>query len=224
MNNIKERLKAIARYKELSVTKFEGETGLSNGLVGKVKKPNIETILKVVNRFPEINLQWLLTGDGDMVGEAKKNMPEEKEIQNKRQGIPLLDGEHIAAGLPSGKAEPLQDIDYINFPGIKNKIGDLAVKAKGRSMVDTEHPERSIPDGAIVVLSTRHGSYIEWGETFCIATRDGYTIKRLQPGHDENYVKCVSNNEKEGFIPFEIPTKDIITIKRVTAVITIKTL
>ena len=223
MSTIGDRFKEIARYKELTVTEFEVATGLSNGLVGKLKNPSIETILKVAKRFPDVSLQWILTGDGDML--SGKVMPitddDVGEEPPKLVGIPFLDGEHVAAGVPDGEGEPLSAISYITFPGLNCRTGDFAVRANGRSMVDDEHPERSIPDGSIVVVTPWLESHIEWGETYCVATRNGYFIKRLQPGADSNYIKCVSNNEREGYLPYEVHIDDIVNLTRVTAVIKI---
>lgn len=224
METIGDRFKAIAKYKELTITEFEVATGMSNGLVGKLKNPSIETILKVANRFPDIDLQWILTGKGNMVAEKERTMLNEIETATKKElGVPFLEGEHVAAGLPAGEGEPLQPTLYINLPGLQCRQGEFAVRAKGRSMVDENHPERSIPDGAIVVVSPWTSSHIEWGETYCVATRSGYFIKRLMPGEDEDHIRCVSNNEAEGYLPYEVLTDDITNVTRVTAVITIKT-
>ena len=224
MDSISDRFRAIARYKGLSITEFEVATGLANGLVGKTKNPSLETVLKVMKRFPDISAHWLLSGEGEMVGESIIPIATEEKPTEEERGVPFLDGERIVAGPPSGYGMDLETTGYVNFPGLNKDMGEFAVRAKGRSMVDHEHPERSIPDGAIVLLSTRFGLNIEWGETFCVATRDGYVIKRLLQGHDENHIKCVSNNEKEGYLPYEIHMDDIIGLTRVTAVISIKTL
>lgn len=223
MKDIKERFKAIAKHKGLSVTEFEMAAGLSNGLVGKIKNPNVETILKVANRFPDISLQWLLTGNGDMEGDIREEIYEEK-TSNKKEGIPFLDGEHVAAGLPSGIAEPLEQVDYIHMPNLITRPGDFAVRAKGRSMIDKEHPETSISDGTIVVVSPWTEAFMEWGEIYCIATRSGYAIKRLMESDKEGYIKCVSTNADEGYAPYDVPTNDIVSITKVTAIINLKLL
>lgn len=217
-NNFKDRFKAVADYKGLSIKEFERVTGLANGLIGKMKNPNIDSFLKVINTFPDINPMWLITGEGSITG------PFDIPMTREPAGIPFLDGEQVVAGPPAGDGANLAPSGYVNFPGLTKEMGDFAVRAKGRSMVDKKHPERSIPEGSIVLLSTKLDLSLQWGETYCLATRNGYVIKRIMPGSDEQHIKCVSNNEEEGYVPYEIHTQDFILLARVTAVITIKNL
>lgn len=139
-------------------------------------------------------------------------------------GIPMLDGEQVRAGSLVGVGEPLKYIDIIRLPELRWRDGDFAVRANGRSMIDPVRPDQSIPDGATVILRPWTESYIQWGHTYCIATANGYAIKRLQPGTDEDHIKCVSNNEGEGFAPYQIARSDIHGIAIVTAIINLTTL
>ncbi|MDR3350912.1 MAG: hypothetical protein LBN98_04630 [Prevotellaceae bacterium] len=44
------------------------ETGVSNGVLDKKGSYSLDTIEKIITVYPEINLEWLLTGDGLMMG------------------------------------------------------------------------------------------------------------------------------------------------------------
>jgi len=61
------RIKQIIEYKNISTRKFCIEVGFANGFFDKVKDVGSEKLLKILNRYPEINPDWLLTGKGKML-------------------------------------------------------------------------------------------------------------------------------------------------------------
>lgn len=65
-----ERLDIFMKHKGLNDNKITIETGISNGLIGKGRKRGSisqENISKILHAYPEINANWLLTGEGEMV-------------------------------------------------------------------------------------------------------------------------------------------------------------
>jgi transcriptional regulator len=64
---MKERILQFIDYKNLSKNKFYKETGLANGILDKNSGLSAESIEKIYSKYPEINLHWLLTGEGDML-------------------------------------------------------------------------------------------------------------------------------------------------------------
>ena len=89
-----ERIFAILKYLQLSPSQFAEEIGVQRSsishLISGRNKPSLEFIQKVLGRFPEINMQWLLNGEGEMLKngepishvslfqEVPKNEPVEK--------------------------------------------------------------------------------------------------------------------------------------------------
>lgn len=75
-NNIKERIIEFLAYLDIGQGKFEKNCGISNGTVNNIKdgvsSPNI---YKIVKRYPELNLDWLITGEGEMLKQEKENHP-----------------------------------------------------------------------------------------------------------------------------------------------------
>lgn len=91
-----DRLMQFIKYVGLSARQFDLSIGASNGYTLRMKKNNasigsdvIENILRV---YPQLNVVWLITGEGDML---KK--PEEAEI---------LDYDH----LPKSRQQEIEDI------------------------------------------------------------------------------------------------------------------
>lgn len=68
MGNSKERLVMFLKYKKLSQGKFEKIAGLSNGYVNKLRRDvSASSMEKIVCAFPELNPNWLMVGEGEML-------------------------------------------------------------------------------------------------------------------------------------------------------------
>lgn len=71
MNDTVQRLKLYIDYKGISIRKFEDSVGFSNGAFSTQYKRNktigVDKVEKIVNAYPDINPEWLLTGAGEMI-------------------------------------------------------------------------------------------------------------------------------------------------------------
>ena len=64
----KKRLKEFVSKKGYGQNKFEEYIGIANGyLASKSQSITSDTIEKVLAKFPELNLYWLITGQGEML-------------------------------------------------------------------------------------------------------------------------------------------------------------
>jgi len=72
--SIKERLLELIEKEGLNPNQFYIKTGLANGFINTIgttlRKPSVE---KIERTFPELNIDWLLTGNGEMM--KKNNSP-----------------------------------------------------------------------------------------------------------------------------------------------------
>lgn len=221
-SSVKQRIKEFIAYKQISTREFERLCGLANGYVRSINKSILPDRLESISRqFPELNIGWVATGEGEML---RKVVPQKGEATVEEcRGVPFFDAESAACGALSGFGSPLaaeRAAAYIRLPQIPQQEGDFYISARGRSMLDTADPSHSIPDGAMVMCRPKSGSFIEWGEIYCVATREGYVIKKLMPSDDDAYIRCVSTNEAE-FPPYEIPKSEIVGIGRVIAVVSV---
>lgn len=67
-SELKERLKDFIEYKGLNVRKFEEMCSMSNGYVSSMRKGlGSEKLNNVLNKFPDLNREWLLYGEGSML-------------------------------------------------------------------------------------------------------------------------------------------------------------
>lgn len=73
------RLETILKHYDLSATAFAEEIGVQRSsishLLGGRNKPSLDFVLKVVQRFPEVNLYWLLNGKGSFPSIEQNRAP-----------------------------------------------------------------------------------------------------------------------------------------------------
>ncbi|WP_449398505.1 hypothetical protein [Chryseobacterium wanjuense] len=70
MPNIKDRILYFAENKEVSKQEFFRKTSLKySNFTGKSKESdlNSKSVAEILLIYPEINPQWLLTGEGEMI-------------------------------------------------------------------------------------------------------------------------------------------------------------
>lgn len=65
---VKDRVKVFAEYKKMTISKFEEMCDLSNGYIAAMRKGfGQEKLNNVLTAFPELNREWLLYGEGEML-------------------------------------------------------------------------------------------------------------------------------------------------------------
>lgn len=68
---IKQRLLDFIEHKNLSINRFCTTCGFSSAYVRNIQKTISKRYLKIIsNTFPEINIHWLETGEGQMLNEV----------------------------------------------------------------------------------------------------------------------------------------------------------
>lgn len=86
-------------FKHISINFFSNKVGMSNGYFAKQKKSNgsigSQVIEKIVSEFPDLNLIWLITGEGEMLNTADSSNSK-KIVSKSEYGIPLVPIEAIA--------------------------------------------------------------------------------------------------------------------------------
>ena len=71
VSNIKQRLIEFIQYKELNISNFEKQCGITEGFITRMSKGvGAERLAKISRRYPELNTEWLLTGSGEMLNES----------------------------------------------------------------------------------------------------------------------------------------------------------
>jgi hypothetical protein len=237
LTNIKERVLKISDYKGIGKEKFFKDLGVTYGnFKGKAKEKALssDVLAKIVSKYPDINTNWLLTGDGKMTKEEKPFYPshlvgledEENSVkemikeatlkyQTKLKGVPYYDVDFTASFLEVENNQQTQPDSYISHPFFKNC--DLVVRASGQSMA------KLIKHGDAIGLTRIENwfEFIPMGEIYAIVTKNNFRmIKIITKGESEgNYtlISKPSESKKNEFPPQQIKKNLILHIYKVQA-------
>lgn len=205
------------KIKGLNDNKVTQECGLSQGLLGQARSGKSDlgakTIDKILNKYQDLNKTWLITGDGMMLKgeEDNNNNPIAKQTSNPNEGIPLIPVEAMAGALTCDNTILEYECDRYVIPMFKG--ADFLIPVKGSSM----YPKYSSGDIVACQRVDMNNLFFQWNKVYVIDTNQGALIKRIKPGHDENHVLIVSDNEK--YDPFELPYSAIHAVALVIGVI-----
>ncbi|MFA7492793.1 MAG: helix-turn-helix transcriptional regulator [Proteiniphilum sp.] len=76
-----DRLKLFIKSKRLGQTKFEELVGFSRGYISRVKPSiGVDKLLDIIDIFPDLNLDWLFTGKGEMIDPSFRSDLNEQAI------------------------------------------------------------------------------------------------------------------------------------------------
>ena len=82
--SVKERLIKFLKYKNLGQKRFAQIVGLSYGYVNAIRVSiQPETLHKISMCFPELNIGWLITGEGEML-KSNTNVVNEEQTEYKK--------------------------------------------------------------------------------------------------------------------------------------------
>lgn len=119
---MKNQIIRIMEAEGMSPARFADEIGVQRSNVSHIlsdrNKPSYDFITKILKRFPEINAEWLLTGQGSMIrtnqSEKSQTETEKKLFDNK----PIINKLSVNTRTPEREDKPKQftnvnSIDYI---------------------------------------------------------------------------------------------------------------
>lgn len=96
---VKDRLIEFVTYTQMSRRKFQEYIGVSNSYIQNISEGIGNDVMNsIAKRFPELNIAWLLTGEGEML------KPDSGIHNNKVSGnsgtVTMNNGQHISISLP----------------------------------------------------------------------------------------------------------------------------
>ena len=93
------------KYKGLNDNKITVEAGISNGLIGKARVRGAlsqENISKILYKYPDLDANWLLTGQGSML---------KSEVQTAAKGLDPPDTGHYK-DLAAARLEIIEGLKF----------------------------------------------------------------------------------------------------------------
>lgn len=165
---------------------------------------DIDTIYtKCVN----IDINWLLTGKGDMLQSDSKEQGKAPSVNINCEGAPYFNVDFIGGFDLIINDQTVNPDFYINYPPY-NKEGVLWCNLTGHSM------EPEISNGDIIALREVNTpiQYLPAGEIYGIVTEEYRTIKRIRLSSREGYVRLIPSNKSEEYCEQEIPISMILHV------------
>ncbi|PRY97747.1 hypothetical protein BY457_11127 [Marinilabilia salmonicolor] len=103
--SVKERLKTFIRYRGVGERHFCRTIGVSESFVSAMRKSlQPDKISNIIHQYPELNIYWLLTGEGSMIQKSHARLKEAKTtihvlndlIDSREERIHILEEENTA--------------------------------------------------------------------------------------------------------------------------------
>lgn len=221
MKQLAERLKRVVEESKMTPNSFANQAGIAPSNFRKmlIGEQNItDRTLSMISEKYGVNYDWLKTGEGKMM--LNSTSLSDEQIT----GIPFYDSENFECGSPAGfggALEVAKPDGYFQFPWLKPDGNTWCVRAHGNSMLNRADPSHSICHGAWVAMRRSNVRAIQWGEVYALATADGYIIKKLLPSDHDGMIRCVSFNEEDGYLPFDLSVSEIYDYAIIVGVATI---
>lgn len=216
---VKERLKLFLNTVNEKQSAFCAKIGVSQGYISGMRKSiQPDKINSIAINYPQLNIDWLLTGAGYMLKSKEvvdADMLESAPINEEKEDcrmVPVYNFDAVG-GMDSSNIitdAPAFIEKYVPFQGAQS--GDFCMRVSGNSMIPTYSP------GSIVLVRKVEGwkEYFGYGHTFVLYLKDGRRIlKEVQRCEKDplQYVLCTSHNKD--FPPEELPKSFIKQVYKV---------
>lgn len=194
--SVKERLVKYLKSKNIRNAHFEKEIAASNGYVNNLKNsPSIEKLNLIKKSYPDLNTEWLISGEGEMISMEGKKFDE---------NIKLKDQKSIPADLHQGNRQmyvvaddksiyPVQDgITQIDDSAhMEVEFRDLSVSAGPLSRTYEQASKKTLlvpkeyDRGEYLVVRV-DGNSMQDGTEYSIPAGANILIKRIYPEKGES--------------------------------------
>ncbi len=202
-----ERLRLFIKHLEIPVSKFEKTCGLSNGYIkGVVDKPSNEKLETILEKYPDLNKDYILYGEEPMLKSEINQMVQINENYSAK-GQPYYNVDFMGGFDLMTNDQTTVPAGYVNLPAI-NDSDVLWVNVTGHSM------EPAINHGDIIAIKELQDwrTYLPKGEIYGIVTKNELrTVKIVRKGSDDQHIKLVPVNISE-YDEEEIPLSSIMKV------------
>lgn len=188
---------------EKGVTSYEfyKASGVTRGILQQNNGISEDNIARFLAYAPDVNIEWLITGKGDMlrnkeVVTQRKAEPALPVLENSHEGIPLIPLSAMAGAFTGETSVMEYECERYVIPAFKG--ADFLIPVKGDSMQPTYYPGDLVACQRIPL----NDLFFQWNKTYVLDTKQGPLIKRVRRGSDDDHVLIVSDNAE--YEPFEL--------------------
>lgn len=233
MKPIGERLSLFAKKKGFkSIRQFEIEADLPNGFVGKSLSITKARQLQIQSAFPDLNMSWVLTGEGEMLRHAPShNITGNNNIVGNNTGNNTIIANAQAQKDTDSHSKPIvpkyltsqpnTDVyKILNTDGHTMQLDSMTAIPPYNNfdfyyMVRQDAMKPLYKEGDVLALAhTERGSDIIQGASMIIDTNDfGFLLRRIYDRGD--YYECRIINENSSFETQKIAKTKVIRLYRI---------
>lgn len=211
--SLQNRLTEYLSDKSLTFRDFERLCGLSNGTAARLRETTRKSTFDRIAISCDLNINWLLTGEGEMTIDTDKNSERRIVGSPKEAGrlIPFYDAETTGGyeGRVSSSTEEATLKGYIQAGGWFNGRETAAIRHVGDSMIE-------YPNGCVLaVREVTERRLLVPGQNYVIETMEYRITKRVQRGSSPDTIALYSTNQEKYedgrliYEPFEISLEDV---------------
>lgn len=203
---VKSRILKLLEGLGIGQKTFEQTCGLSNGYINNLKSsPTVPVLQKIIGRYPNVNLEWLISGNGNMFSVTNQTQNSKDVLL-----VPVVNLDARGGFGTNEVIEPEYVIEQMPFSRSIAKEGDFVIPVYGDSM----HPK--YPSGSYVLIRNvpMWREYLELGAAYVLDLIDDRRLIKnvLRSSMDDSY-RLESVNPK--YEPTDIPKRLIRSVFRV---------
>lgn len=166
---LKNRLKLFLKTKKISQRKFEMAIGKSNGYVNNIVKTIGADVVNAIRKaYPDLNIDWLISGEGEMLNERQPTIELKLIPQEEKEGEFFLENSHGSKFYDLGNGNYRMTVKLVPFCA----YGRFANEADVLEPDKEEWEEESFEISKIV-----HGKYLAFqvkGDSMDDGTRESF--------------------------------------------------
>lgn len=233
-SEVKDRLKKFIAYHNMSIRSFQDSANLSNSFVASIDQSIApKTQKKIQSAFPDLNMAWLLTGEGEMLRQASPQniVGDNTIVGNSNTGNNTIITNTQAQKGTDHPTKPIvpkyltsqPNIDVykiLNTDGHSLQLDSMTAIPPYNNfdfyyMVRQDAMKPLYKEGDVLALAhTERGSDIIQGASMIIDTNDfGFLLRRIYDRGD--YYECRIINENSSFETQNIAKTRVIRLYRI---------
>lgn len=233
-SEVKDRLKKFIAYHNMSIRSFQDSANLSNSFVASIDQSIApKTQKKIQSAFPDLNMAWLLTGEGEMLRQASPQniVGDNNIVGNSNTGNNTIITNTQAQKGTDHPTKPIvpkyltsqPNIDVykiLNTDGHSLQLDCMTAIPPYNNfdfyyIVRQDAMKPLYKEGDVLALAhTERGSDIIQGASMIIDTNDfGFLLRRIYDRGD--YYECRIINENSSFETQNIAKTRVIRLYRI---------
>lgn len=200
-STVKERLIEYLESKKISKSEFGRRIGVSSAFISSMRQSmQPDKLERVALNFPDLNMEWLLTGNGEMINDSATELgPAGKASADDVVQIPYIPVRASATFIESLCDEKEYRFDQLPVVPVNGEVLNSAqykiFEVSGDSMTPT------INDGALILVKEIEESKWAYAEGVVVVVfQDMVVVKRISRNDilNANYLILTSDNPKYG--------------------------